>query len=157
MMNIEKETIYSERRKIILRTAEVKDSNDYVYQCFPNTFQKGERAAREKEIVKDIIQCKDGTSIVTILRKSDSKFIGFIYTKSMDAYRNAITIEDLDIPILANRRKYAVDSLKQFVKMMGEQKLCETILIKEKYGTIIAEKYIKEFKENYDLQKLMSV
>jgi len=134
------------RRRIILRTAERGDALDYMCQAFPSNCKKEERERQCRKLEKQIESIEDGITVLTILRREDNRFIGFLFTKRVG--KNGIQIVDLVIPMSFNMQAYAIDCIKQFVKSAKEEKLCEKIFFKSNY-TSAAKKYIEEFLEGY--------
>lgn len=148
-----KRKFYAERRKMVLRTAEKTDAENYAYQSFPSNSQTKERNRQCRSLEKQIESIKDELSVITILKKENNKFIGFLFTKRVN--EEEIQILDVVVPMQSNRQIYVVDSLKQFVKAIDEQQMCKVISFKDDYGDYPCKKYIEEFLMNYSTRRII--
>lgn len=141
-----KREFYVERRRVILRTAKGIDAADYVCQRYPNNRQEKQREEERNKLETQLKNVDDGLSVVTVLRQGDKKFIGFIFAKPLNDEH--IVFLDLIIPCDSNKRLYALDCIKQFVKTLKEEKLCKSITF-EDYTSSENKEYIEEFLKEY--------
>lgn len=140
-----KREFYAERRRVILRTAKGIDAEDYVCQRYPSNRQEKQREDERVKLETQLKQIEDGISVVTVLRKYDKKFIGFIFSKPIND--KEIVFLDLVIPYTPNKQLYATDCIKQFVKTIKENEL-GSIVFEEDYNFSENKRYIEEFLEN---------